>query len=308
MRFKLSLLVLFQVLFLTICLSRPDILHAQDPAIIAPDSRARYVTHSDQSFRSALPVKLPGGSTLTLISPQQWRGLSINLLDTLQEQHSYFDQLFGTIPPFTITLLLMSELEFFKTTGAPLWTTALYYRGRIIIPLSNQSVSKKDNLTRSIKHEYTHAIVHALSNGRCPGWIDEGLAQWAEGTEHPALAPALIRWLHTREPIPLAMLQNGFTRLNSEVVAAAYAQSYFAFRLIIAEKGFIALGDYLRALATGEPLEQAFKLAFNMDLNSFEKLLFHRLKRWQKDTPYQKSTASNISKLFLCIDPQLCRY
>lgn len=296
MRIKLSLLVLIQLIALW--LGQPIDLLAETSVRTSSESRARFSTQSKHIPTSALPVKLPGGSTLTLISPQKWDSLSANLLDTLQEQHKYFSDLFGSIPPFTVTLLLMTEQDFFESTGAPTWTTALFYRGRIIIPLSDAIVADNESLVRSIKHEYTHAVVHALTSGKCPGWIDEGLAQWAEGAEHPALSPALLRWLNTRSPVPLALLQNGFTKLNSQVVAPAYAQSYFATRLIIAEKGFEALGHYFHALHTGKPSDQAFKLAFGMEEQIFEQLLRKRLKEWQNHSVSNHQSPIKVSELF----------
>ena len=279
MRLKCAISSLLSLLLVS--LTNTLILHAEQPRNLQ-EYRARYSVDSADITSQAHPVKLAGGSTLTLISPKRWDSLANQLLQTLQIQHDYYSDLFGEVPPLTTTLVLMPDHEFYQQTGAPLWTNALFYRGRIIIPLSDTVISDTDNLIRSVKHEYTHAVVHALSGGRCPGWIDEGLAQWAEGYEHPALAPALMRWLSARDPVPLEFLQNGFTRLNSQIVAAAYAQSYFATRLLIAEHGFEALASYFSELRKGSANPQAFETAFAMSERQFERVLNNRLRTWQQ--------------------------
>ena len=173
----------------------------------------------------------------------------------------------------------MEEQAFYRRTGAPSWTNAMYYRGEIMIPLPSGKYIDLEETARAVTHEYTHAVIHALSNGKCPGWLDEGIAQWAEGTENPALRPALYRWLRKNPPVPLSLLQGGFTRLNSRMVPAAYAQSLIASSLIIDTYGFEKVTDFLSYLREGNAQALAFRRAFGISTGQFEQRLAQQLSR-----------------------------
>lgn len=256
--------------------------------------RARFaspakVALSPQPKQSSLA--LHGGSTVAFISPDKWNGLSGKLKVTLESLHHYYTDLFGTIPAFEVSVRLMEEDAFYATTGAPSWTNALYYRGQITIPVTENEAIDFDNLARSVKHEFTHAVVHALSGGRCPGWIDEGLAQWAEGGENPALRPALKSWLTRRKPVSFRLLQGGFTKLEPDMVPAAYAQSLYGVKAILGNFGFIRLQGYFEDLREGQSSHTAFEANFDMHEAIFERRFANTLTKWARhDVPLTHGT------------------
>ena len=244
------------------------------------EPRARHV--DDTAKLNVSPLALEGGSALTVISPDQWAPLSNTISETLQSTHRMYTELFGPIPSFETSVRLMDEETFFLSTGAPRWTNALFYRNQIIIPMPVSGTIDTDNVLRSTRHEYTHAIIHALTDGRCPGWLDEGLAQWAEGTENPALRPALARHLQRSNPLPLSLLQGGFTKLDREIVAAAYAQSLIATRAVIDTFGFHAMQIYFTSLREGEERENSFRRGFGINETIFEERLDTKLHHWSR--------------------------
>jgi hypothetical protein len=244
------------------------------------DERARYVQPDESSPLRFTPINLANGSKLTLISPQRWSETAATLIATLNTTHDQFTELFSEIPAFSTSIRLMDEEEFFELTGAPKWTNAMFFRGQIILPIAKTNNVDIENLNRSVKHEYTHAILSALSGGNLPGWIDEGLAQWFEGDESPGLRTALREWLKTNEPVSLSLLQGGFTKLKPEMVPAAYAQSLLATRLVADKYGFPAIANYFLLLRDGVEKEAAFETAFAISLKDFEAQLGRALKRW----------------------------
>lgn len=233
----------------------------------------------------AASVQLGAGSELTLSAPKSLESAAQTIQAEISNLHHDYDIIFGSIPPVKAKIKLMTEEDFFVSTGAPSWTNAMYYRGEILIPVANTPRIDLQNLRRAARHEYSHALVHALSGGRCPGWLDEGLAQWAEGEENAALAPALKKWLKANSPVSLSLLQGGFTKLKSDMVPAAYAQSLFAARSIIKTFGFGAIKDYffeLRAGKTPGPKlgEEAFARAFSVSQVAFESRLRNAVAAW----------------------------
>lgn len=238
------------------------------------------------------------GSSLTLISPDQWLPLAHRLARSLRQAHTQFAGLFGQMPTISTSIRLIDEESFYQSTNAPRWTNALYFRGQIIIPLSASSAADTENTLRSVRHEYTHAVISAMSGGRCPGWIDEGLAQWAEGSENPALRPALAAYLRNNPAVPLALLQGGFTRLDQKMVAAAYAQSLVASVALLQTFGFPTLGKYLRNLRENQDRDQAFLDAYGITTGTFEERLSQQLARWSASLSAPKRALAKRSSTY----------
>lgn len=239
-----------------------------------------YTSEQLENSLTSTPVRLPGGSTLTLITPSQWSELTEDLLSVITQVNAAHASLLSHVPPFKTSLRLMDEETFFTTTGAPKWTNALFLRGQIIIPLSLTQTIDIENVGRSVKHEYTHALLSAISGGRIPGWLDEGMAQWMEGGEHTALHKALRQWLSTNDPIPFRLLQGGFTRLPTHMVAAAYAQSLVTVQALLRTYGCERIAVYLRALREGRHNDEAFQAAFGLSASQLELRLTRALQRW----------------------------
>lgn len=258
---------------------------AGESSLLDGNTRGRLAA-AEAIFSSAKlkvsPVTLPRGSSLTLISPEHWSPLGKRLTAALEKAHQRFESLIGPLPPVKTSLRLIDEDTFYLITGAPGWTNALFYRGQIIIPLAESGNFDYENIVRSIRHEYTHAIIHALSGGKCPGWLDEGLAQWAEGSENPALKPALANYLKHEKPIGFDKLQGGFTRLDAKMVAAAYAQSLIAAQALNETFGFAKIRSYLLALKENSNSQAAFKAAFAISQEDFEKRVSGKLVRWSE--------------------------
>jgi hypothetical protein len=254
-------------------------------AVYAQDERARLSPQEEQSVIIA-PLTLSGGATLTVISPDRWEETALDLAAQIRGVHNEYAEHFGELPAFVTSVRLIERELFLKGTGAPYWTNALYYKGEILLPVSRSAPIDMKDLTRAVRHEYTHAIVHALSDGKCPGWLDEGLAQWAEGPPHRALPQALDTWLIHQPPVPLALLQGGFTKLKTEMVAPAYAQSLFSAHVLMDSYGFKKLRSYLDKLANENTRRDAFKESFGLSEREFERALGTALTTWARsDTP-----------------------
>jgi hypothetical protein len=236
-------------------------------------SRTNELTASKNVDLQYSPRRLSSGTVITLATPLRWQELGERLLRILDETDQRFQALFGEYKQVETTLKLMDGEEFYESTNAPQWTNAMFFRGQIIIPLDKNNSSDFENLERSVRHEFTHAVIHSLSGGKCPGWLDEGIAQWVEGKENPALRPALAKWLSHNPPVPFSLLQGGFTRLSGEMVPAAYAQSLFSARTLLSQKGFPKFRRYLSLLKAGISKDVAFPTVFGMSEHQLESRL-----------------------------------
>ena len=235
------------------------------------------------------PIILDDGSRITLISPTYFSAIATEVSHQVIETHHTLTSTFGAAPPFRTSIRIMDETDFYQLTGAPEWTNAMFFRGEIIIPLEPGKPIDRTNLLRSIKHEYSHAVLSAMSGGLIPGWIDEGLAQWIEGAENPVLKASLKKYLRQADPISLQLLQGGFTKLPSSMVPAAYAESLIATQAIIRAYGEKRIGRYLKNLRDGMDKEMAFQSAFEISLGTFEEKLHQTLIHWNHRRPTERS-------------------
>lgn len=262
-------------------------------ALSSESGQAQYSGSSERGSLRFIPIDLADGSHLTLISPHHWSDIAEEILQELTQTHQRLGELFGSIPPFRSSIRLMDERAFYELTGAPGWTNAMFFRGEIIIPLSQAQPIDLDNIHRSVKHEYTHAVLSALSHGSIPGWIDEGLAQWIEGDENPALRNTLKQYLHKHQPVSLSLLQGGFTKLEPTMVPAAYAQSLLAVQAMINAYGLPKIATYLSLLREAREKEDAFRMAFKISTTEFERRLGATLVTWASGTKRDKAPAQS---------------
>ena len=198
----------------------------------------------------------------------------------LNQNYEELSRIFAMEPSRRVVLRFMSPDEFHRQTGAPKWTSAMYFRGEITVPIQTGKGTNRQQLQRALRHEYVHAVIAELSRNKAPAWIDEGLAQLLEGRPNPILGPSLRRWLSEDNPMPLEWLDSGFTTLEDGVVPAAYAQSLFATRTIVNKYGFDAVRKYLTLLSEGENSAAAFEFAFGLPQERFEQQLAQQLLRW----------------------------
>ncbi len=210
------------------------------------------------------------------------KNVADNALKILDDTLEEFTRVFNTRPKNRVVLRFLSPEEFRRQTGAPAWTSAMFYRGEITIPLQKGRGINFIELRRALRHEFVHAVVAELSDYRCPAWLDEGVAQLLEGQVNPLLGPALRGWIGENDAMPLAWLQNGFTTLDSQIVPAAYAQSLFATRKIIDTHGFSAVVDYLKRLGGNEDEQSAFEHAFKSSKKHFHAELTQEIQLWAK--------------------------
>ncbi len=257
-------------------------------------ARSRFVTAADQPTLRFTPVIMEDGSRLTLIAPSHWSDIAEEISTELVKTHQQLTTLFGSVPPFRSSVRLLDEPSFYELTGAPAWTNAMFFRGEIIIPLSTHEPVDLENLHRSVKHEYSHAVFSALSGGMIPGWLDEGLAQWIEGEENPALRNSLRSYLTKSAPVPLALLQGGFTKLTPRMVPAAYAQSLLAVQALLKAYGIDRISDYLTLLRNQVSKAAAFETAFGITEQDFEERLHQTLRSWV-GVPRSPSTRVSVA-------------
>jgi tetratricopeptide (TPR) repeat protein len=150
----------------------------------------------------------------------------------------------------------------FLEASLPQWAVACYDNGSIRLTYRPYSDSSIGVLYAVIRHEWTHLLVDLLAKGRCPNWLDEGLAQFVARPLMNSEKTQLQQASRDRNLLPLHLLQKPFHHLPEKQRRLAYLQSYAITKYLIQQFNFAALRDVLKHLGDGGSTDTAFQEVF----------------------------------------------
>ena len=154
------------------------------------------------------------------------------------------------------------DCTLFSDTSLPKWAVACYDNGSIRLTYHPDSNASMGILCAVIRHEWTHLLVDLLAKGRCPKWLDEGLAQFMARPLINSEKMLLQQASRDKHFLPFHSLQKPFQYLQEGQRRLAYLQSYAITRYLIQQFSFSALRDVLEYLSSGESADTAFQKVF----------------------------------------------
>ena len=194
--------------------------------------------------------------------------LQQQLVDTLEQQYRDVSSELGYEPGENIIVILYTQKEFMDITEAPSWAGALN-DGKLRIPMGGVS-SVNPELQRVLKHELTHSFVNSLASGRCPTWLNEGLAQAMEPRSSRQFAPQLASLFQQKKESPFEFLEHSFTRFSALQAEIAYAESLSAVDYLRDRYGMGEIVRMMRNIGSGEPTQEALKRSTGQDYDGFQ--------------------------------------
>ena len=157
--------------------------------------------------------------------------LQQQLLATLEEEYRDLTSQLGYEPTENIIVILYTQKEFVDITEAPTWAGAIN-DGKLRIPIRGVTVMNPE-LQRILKHELTHSFMRSLAGGRCPTWLNEGMAELMEPRSSSTFAQPLAGLFQQRKEIPFSILEHPFNRFSDLQAQVAYAESYPAWNICV---------------------------------------------------------------------------
>jgi hypothetical protein len=118
-----------------------------------------------------------------------------------------------------------------------------------------ETVQKEPELRRVLRHELTHAIIDQRTKGNCPHWLQEGIAQFLDGTDVRATEAWLRR--QTSPLIPLFRIEGPFRDRDLASREAAYRESASAVSFLVSRIGRSGLLFLIQRLGEGRPFDRA---------------------------------------------------
>jgi tetratricopeptide (TPR) repeat protein len=212
------------------------------------------------------------------------RPMGFDIRDALLEARRSVGSDFAYWPTHKLVVLLYSAESFHALRQqTPDWIAG-QFDGKIRVPFPNAQLPQS-TVKQILFHEYTHAIIHDLTNGNCPTWLNEGLAEY-EGRKQMAFPLLQLANAHSSgRLVPWARLSDQFSfALPADEVVLGYQQSYGIVHHLVTRYGFWRIRRLLKAIADGQPWEAALTAEFRITLPKLEA-------NWRDQLPELLSTA-----------------
>lgn len=193
------------------------------------------------------------------------------LLSVLDKDYDQLSNELGISPRQNIPVILYTEKEFFDVTQAPSWTGALN-DGKLRIPIRGLDYITPE-LARVLKHELTHSFVNQASSGRCPQWLNEGVAQMEEGRTLVGRGQQLSILYSNHSQIPLNALEGSFMKFSNNEALIAYDESLAATLFIRDTYGTTDIRRLLERTGDTGNFEQSMSDVLHLDYGRFEREL-----------------------------------
>ena len=115
-----------------------------------------------------------------------------------------------------------------------------------------------------LRHEWVHLLIHHLTNGQCPIWLNEGLAQSVARPMFQSERLNLQQATQTKRLLPLAALSEPFSQLPVKYRKLAYIQSTAIVEYLIQQFGLPKIRELLHQLGNDMPTETAIEHCFGL--------------------------------------------
>lgn len=247
---------------------------------LAPDANVQRLLHKAEKeleIEEKLKSKDSRHFTLHYEGERTSAELQQQILAGLENGYQDIARQLGYEPAENIVVILYTQKEFVDITEAPTWASALN-DGKLRIPIGGISAVDPE-LERVLRHEMTHSFLHWLARGRCPTWLNEGLAQLMEPRSAALYARQLGPLMQNRKAIPFSVLEHSFTRFSNLQAEVAYAESLSAAEYLRDRYGMNEIVRMLQSIGSGVAPEAALTNSTGMDYDVLEQRIGEQLAR-----------------------------
>jgi hypothetical protein len=185
------------------------------------------------------------------------------MVELLEANYQDLRRQFGMEPRSSVQVILYTNQAFFDVTRAPSWSGALN-DGKLRIPIDGLT-GVTPELAHVLRHELTHSFVNQLTMGRCPHWLNEGVAQMLEPRSLGERTSRMAELFKMEREIPLNELESSFTSFNTIEAALAYDESLAAVDYMRNTYGMADLLRILQRIGQGESAEAAMRATIHAD-------------------------------------------
>lgn len=238
-----------------------------DPAVQTALDEALRHQHEEADYREGrsahFQVRYNGAAApLSLVS---------EILRTLEIHFSAIEAALNYTPRDPIGVVLYTSQAYTDATGAPDWSGAVTDTRYSHISVPTQGLTGiSSDLSRTLKHELTHAFIAQKTRARCPTWMQEGIAQRMEGINAGNHAGEFVALYDQRKiTLPLVSLEGSWMGMSAAQVSVAYPWAVSVIEYIVATDGMGDVERILDRMASDAP-ENSVKNVLHLDYSELE--------------------------------------
>jgi tetratricopeptide (TPR) repeat protein len=193
--------------------------------------------------------------------------LGRSVVDYLEEAYETVGRALGYFPEHRVQVSIYSQEVLGEVSRVPAHFVRGVFEGdtRKIRLNFAKSVAYTNDLSQLVRHEYTHAVIHEVSNGKAPVWVHEGLAQVMEGRA-PWPLPASV----PRQYLTLGGIDQLARAGNVVGVISGYVLAHVAMQHLVDQGGTPKVAEFLRRIGQGDTIDQALRQAFGFGSEDVE--------------------------------------
>jgi tetratricopeptide (TPR) repeat protein len=195
--------------------------------------------------------------------------LAKEILDTLEDDFRDLQSQFRFTPAEPIGVVLYTEESYREVADMPSWAEAAN-DGRIRVPVRGLA-SVSGQLSRTLEHELVHSFIRQKTLGRCPTWLNEGLAQWFEGRRTGREGAVLVALFEKGQYIPLQQLEGSWSSMSGPTASYAYEWSLAAVEYIMSTSGMFGIERLFARFDLDPTFEAALSVALQTDYADLER-------------------------------------
>jgi tetratricopeptide (TPR) repeat protein len=178
------------------------------------------------------------------------------VLGSLERSYSYLKSTLGFEPSEPIVVILYARQEY-SLLGGPHWSAGLF-DGKVKVPVRGL-VSLDQHVESTLRHELTHAFIHAQAGKNCPRWLHEGVAEYCEGARAERFGKMLAEKIDRDGDLSMCLITQGCD------VRYFYAAAASIVEYMLQNRGMGGIRDLLVRLGEGMDIDQALQRVMGRD-------------------------------------------
>ena len=188
----------------------------------------------------------------------------------LEEGYGRVGMFLDQYPANKVIAILYSENNYDQLLHRrPHWTMAIF-DGKLRIPVNKFKYTDQD-VIKIVYHEYAHALVHEITKGNCPLWLNEGIASKAEDFVEMRDRDLIKKYISHFGIRPIRQIPQDFSHMKDmNMVTLMYIESYLLVDFIVKRVGNSGLKNILEYLGMGMSAESALEKVFGDNFDKFE--------------------------------------
>lgn len=178
------------------------------------------------------------------------------VLGSLERSYGFLKSRLDFEPKELVVVILYARRDY-NELGGPKWSAGLF-DGKVRVPVRGL-VNLDKHVESTLRHELTHAFLYAQTGKNCPRWLQEGMAEYSEGTDASQYGKMLAQRIDQDSDFAYCLVG---VRCD---VRLYYPAATSVVDYIIKNRGMGGIKDILTLLGEGYNIDQALTEVMGRD-------------------------------------------